>query len=167
MPDVRHGCAARTSVLRSSRLNHSSSRAGTSPAHRLTIGDSRRCPLTSPRGSSSVTRRRNRHASPEHNHAHPAPLTARPPWLAVPPRRRYQAIRFSSSVSGRLASGTASAFVLHRESPRGSQCPASDHCRHPAHPRLISVPATPPTDLPARFGRPGPPQPAPLPFGRA
>ncbi len=96
MPDVRHGCAAQSSAPRASRLHHSSSRADTSPAHRLNSSDSRRCPLTSPRSSSSVSRRRNRHVFPEHNHAHPAPLTARPPWLAVPPRRRYQAIRSSS-----------------------------------------------------------------------
>ena len=123
MPDVRHGCAAQSSALRASRPHHSSSRAGTSPVHRLNVSDSRRCPLTSPRGSSSVTRRRNRYVFPEHNHAHPAPLTARPPWLAVPPRRRYQAIRFSSSyrVASPRARPQRSCYIESRRKARNAQ----------------------------------------------
>jgi hypothetical protein len=47
MPDVRHGCAAQSSALNDSRHCQSSSRAGTSQAHRLNVLGSRRSPLPS------------------------------------------------------------------------------------------------------------------------
>ena len=139
---VRHGCAAQSSVLTDPRYCHSSSRAGTSSAHRLNVDDSRRSPLTSPRGSSSVIHRRCRHVFPEHNDANPTPLTARPPWLAVPPRHRHQAIRFSAS--------PRPAHIRHGCGPRAT----SSFAERPAAPRSApsstsgSAPSLPRTGQP-------------------
>ena len=107
-PDVRPACAAPSWALTASRLHHTSSRAG---RHRC--ADSTPTPhdvVRSHHARTSVIRLRGVRVLIEHNGAHPVPLTARPPWLAVPTRRRLQAIRSSSS-SRRSTSLSVSALA--------------------------------------------------------
>ena len=167
MPDVRHGCAAQSSALTAHHLHRASSRAGTSREPGLTVAGSRRYRSHPARRSYSVICLRRCRVFPGQTSAHPAPLTARPPWLAAPPAPSPPRRPVLMFVSDPLTSGTASVLALRRNTPRVSLCPASHHPRHLAPPRLSSAPATRPTGLPACFCRPGLPQPAPLPFGRA
>ena len=172
-----------------SRLHDTSSRAGryrrtasTSSPH--DVGRSQPA-----RSSSSLIRLRSGLVVPEHNHAHPAALTARPPWLAVPRAggsrpsgsRRPVDPPPSLSVSPRAQASPsvlvviASRSVTRSASTFGTRSRDAEELAVPC----FSAPAASrfapsdqhtreaaPRPLPPCVGGHGFPQPAPFPFGR-
>ena len=175
-PDVRHGCAAQSLALTASRFRRTSSRVD---GHRRTASTpaphdvARSHPA---RTSSPVIRPRGGRVFPEHNGAHPVPLMARPPWLAVPPRLPFTlgfgspAPRaFRSSWSSRSAGRRLRLPVPHRLERRRETRDALLHrtgglrVRAARSARLQSRPGA----SPAYVGGHGHPQSAPFPFGRA
>ncbi len=147
---VRHGCAAQSSALTASHHHHSSSRAGRSPAHRLNVEGSRLSRPQPGRHSSSLLPQRSYRVFPIHNHARQTALTARPPWLAVPPRHRSQRIPFSGA--SRLHSPQArlrpsrhiesrrEARNAQRRSTGGSRLHITSSAHRPRRPRAWSSP---------------------------
>ena len=122
-PDVRRGCAAQSSALTVHCLQQSPSRPARPPAHRLNSDGSQRCPLTS-RAPFGVRRSpRSCPVFPGHIDMHLTPLTARPLWLAVPPRRRGQGIQDSSScrVPSPHAPPRRSHYIETRRETRNAQ----------------------------------------------
>ena len=164
-PDVRHGCAAQSLPRTAPRLHDTSSRPGRPRPTASTPTPHDEARSHSARSSSSLIRLRS-HGLPEHSGAHPVPLTARPPWLAVPPRHHRRAVRFSPSYRPSLprAQPRRARNTAKRRETRNAQLQSIGAIRfgstRSAH--LRSRPG-----LSGVVQHLGHPQPAPFPFGRA
>ena len=165
MPDVRHGCAAQSLPLTAPRFHRTSSRADRPRRTASTPTPHDEARSHPARRSSSLIRLCS-HGFPKHNGAHPVPLTARRPWLAVPPRHHRRGIPFSSSCR----------VLSPRAQPR--RCRHTEKRRESRNAQRQSIGAirlgrAPSAHLRSRPGlsgvvqRLGPLQPALFPFGRA
>ena len=164
-PTVRHGCAARSLPLTAPRFHETSSGAG-KPQHAASTPTPHDEASSHPARSSSSPIRLRSHGFPEHNGAHPVPLTARPPWLAAPPRHHRRGIRFSSSyrVPSPRAQPLRSCNTEKRREPRNAQLQSIGAIR------LVSTRSVHLRSRPGLSGvvqQLGHLQPASSPFGRA
>ncbi len=168
MPDVRHGCAARSSAPTAPRPHHASSRFSLCPqrsASPCSAHDDARshpahissCPFACAVSTSS----------PSSSVARPYPRTTHPSWLAVLPVQSRPGPLVLAVVSGPSSTRPASAFGTASREAASLAVPRFTAPTASGSPGPLQRTCEAALGFPASVSGPGRPQPAPFPLGRA